>query len=82
MRMLDNDSDKTLNDVLILLTRKEAIWLRDEVAEMLSDVEQGHYHVIDLDNPMRQFTLGLYDDVDIEKNTYIPRVIDLIREDK
>ena len=82
MRMLDNDSDKVLNDVLILLTRKEAEDLRDTVAQMLSDVEQSHYHVMDRETYLREFTLGLYDDVDIEKNTYMPRVIDLIREDK
>lgn len=82
MRILDNTSDKALEDVLVLLTRKEAMILKSIIEQMLTEEEQGHHHFLDMENFTREITLGLYDDVNIDKNTYIPRVIKLIKEDR
>lgn len=82
MRMLDNTSDRALEDILVLLTRKEALILKSIIEQMLAEKEQGHYHFLDMENFTREITLGLYDEIDIDNNTYIPRVIKLLKEDK
>lgn len=82
MRILDNERDKALEDVLVLLTRKEATILKSIVEQMLTEKEQSHHHFLDLENFSREIVFGLYDELNIEKNTYMPRVMELIRADE
>ena len=82
MRMLDNETDQGLKDVLILLTRREAEWLRSAVTELLADAKQEHHHIMDMEDYSRELTVALYDEADAGINTYTARVADLIRNGK
>ena len=79
MRILDNNSDKALNDILILLTRNEAIDMRDTLDQMLAEKKFDHEHILDYEDINRQMTIALYDDVNVNTNPYVSRVIDLIK---
>ena len=79
MRILDNISDRRLEDILILFTRREAEWIMHSFESLLRSDEQTHHHITDFDTG-HEITIGLYDDHG--ENTYAPRVIRLIQEDQ
>lgn len=78
MRMFDNDREMAISDVLILLKRSEAEEMRDILDELLESSRFIHEHILDADDINRQITMALYDDTNIERNPYMPRIIELI----
>ena len=82
MRILDDGNDNAIKSVLILLNKLEAKELIDALHDLLScDEQQFHVHINDAEY-QREITLALYDDIDIKKNTFDKRVMELIWEDK
>lgn len=60
MRILDQDSDKTCRDVLLYLTRSEALELRDSLNYLLEKPSNDHAHVSE-DDYKRELTVCIYD---------------------
>lgn len=82
MRILDNISDKALDDILILLTKSEAKRMRDAIDQLLAENKLDHEHILDLDSLNREITIALYDEVNVQANPWVERVLDLIRNGK
>lgn len=83
MRILDNETDKALNDVIILLTKDEAKYMMDTIEQLLSEGKFDHGHVLDLTDHVNEIAIALYDEKNMEHNMhYTPRVIELIKNDK
>ena len=82
MRIFDDDNDAAINEVLLLLKESEAKELMFALQDLLSHSGQDtHVHINDSDY-RRKITVALYDDENIEKNTFNKRVMELIWEDK
>ena len=80
MRILDNISDKKLDEVTLCLTVMEAKELVDTLNQILNSPEGNHGHLPDYQNK-KELTLCLYDEVRIDPNFH-PRVKRLILEDQ
>ena len=52
--------------------------MRDILDELLENDGFIHEHILDTDDINRQITMALYDDVNIKRNPYMPRIIELI----
>jgi hypothetical protein len=65
MRILDEDSDRSLSTIVLYLTRSEAEELRDSVNLLLTDGRLRHEHVSSTDQT-REVTVCLYDANDLE----------------
>lgn len=80
MRILNQNTDKSLQDILLLLTKSEALELRDELERLLSSNQKdNHGHINDIEY-QREITVAIYDDSN--KNGFDDRTKRLIIEDK
>lgn len=76
MRILDEDTDKALKNIFVLLTQAEASELRDVLNGLiLSKLDADHSHINDIEYN-REITIALYEDD--APNTYNKRVKKLI----
>lgn len=61
MRFLNQDKNETLSNLLLLLTKNEAIELKDELERLIkSKINNDHGHVNDLEY-QRELSLAIYD---------------------
>ena len=83
MRILDNDSDKAMSNILILLTQKEAKIVVGYLEQMLENKERDgdHSHIND-DSYQHEITVAIYDEKNYDNNDFHPRVIKLIQDDE
>lgn len=79
MRIFDKESDRTIKDVYLFLTIKEAEELRDSLSNLIEKPEKLHMHVDD-DKYEHQITVSVNTDAVIE--SYSERFKKVIREDK
>jgi hypothetical protein len=79
VRILDQDSDKSINAVIIYLTQAEAGELRDSLEQIIADPVGRHEHVSSSDNA-KEITVCLYDVNKLEQ--FDLRSKKLIQEDK
>lgn len=80
MRILDQDKDKKINDVLLLLTCSEASELKDELERLLaSSQKDDHGHVNDIEFE-REISIAIYNENNIEG--FDDRIKRLLTEDK
>lgn len=80
MRILDEDSNKSINNVLLLLTYQEACELRDDLGRLISSGKNNnHSHISDMEFK-HELTLSLYNESDIAG--FQERVKKLITEEK
>ena len=81
MRILNNDTNKILNDILIVLTKSELIELSGYLEELLNstpgDVE--HFHLNNHDYS-KEITISLYDESNLSK--FDERIKKLILKDE
>jgi hypothetical protein len=79
MRILNQDTDKSVKNLLILLTREEAMELKDDLEQLISKgQDQDHAHLNDADF-QREITVAIYNS---EKCWFFnDRVKQLIAED-
>ena len=60
MRILNQDKDESIKNLLILLTPEEASELRDDLEQLLSqNLSQNHAHISDYDF-QREITIAIY----------------------
>jgi len=64
MRLLDETSDKSINNLTLLLTKAEAIQFIGYLELLTEDDIGGHYHLSNKDYS-KEITLVLYDENDI-----------------
>ncbi|MBM4344444.1 MAG: hypothetical protein FJ100_13830 [Deltaproteobacteria bacterium] len=75
MRILEDNSDKSLTAVSIFLTRAEAAELRDALVALLDGNGEGHEHVSSADF-QKEITVAIYDDNNwIQFNERVQRLI-------
>ena len=76
MRILDEDNDKAIKSVTILLTLLEAIELRDDLDKMLQKEHlYNHTHINDIEYK-HEITVAIYNTNEIESyNERIKKVI-------
>ena len=79
MRILDNESDKKLDDIAIFLNMEEAIQLRGYLNQLLDNPKLQHAHLSSADY-QKEITICLYNEKDLQG--FHPRAIKLIKEDK
>ena len=79
MRILDDESDKKLDNVSIFLTKEEAIQLRGYINQLLEKPESQHAHLSSKDYK-KEITICVYDEKCLER--FHPRSIKLIQEDR
>lgn len=80
MRILNQDSDKSIQEILLLLTKSEASELRDELERLLSSNQSdNHGHINDTEY-QKEITVAIYDDSNL--NGFDDRSKRLIIEDK
>jgi hypothetical protein len=77
MRILDQDSDKPLKAVLIMLTPSEAKELTDKIRQLTS--EKGDHLHLDDEMLMREITIAIY--TTEYTHTFALRVIELIEKE-
>ena len=79
MRILDDESNKKLDNVSFFLTEQEAIQLHSDLQELITNRKKHHAH-ISSDDYQKEITICIYD----EKNLsgFHDRAKTLIREDK
>ncbi len=78
MRILDNESDKKLNDISIFLSNEEVIQLRGYLNQLLENPQLQHQH-LSSDDYQKEITICLYDEKNL--NHFDQRSIKLIKED-
>ena len=79
MRILNEDKDETIKNVLLCLTLEEARELRDDLSALIRNKNKSnHAHVNDT-GYTHEITIALYDEDDLQG--FAPRVIKAIRED-
>jgi len=79
MRILDDESNKKVESVSILLTRKEAIQMNSYLDEVIANPELQHFHLSSEDY-QKEITISIYDPEDLEK--FHPRFKRLIIQDE
>jgi hypothetical protein len=80
MRILDEDSDLALRHIVVLLTNKEAIELRDDLTRIIAQNNSlEHVHIDDMEYE-HEVTLSLYKEGHL--SCFHERIKKLIREDK
>lgn len=79
MRILDDESDKKLDNVSIFLTKEEAVQLRGYLNQLLDNPKLQHSHLSSADY-QKEITVCLYDEKNLENLNQ--RSIKLIKEDK
>jgi hypothetical protein len=79
LRILDDESDRKLDNVSIFLTKEEAVQLRGYLNQLLDDSKLQHCHLSSKDY-QKEITICLYDEKNLESLNQ--RSIKLIKEDK
>ena len=79
MRILDDESDKKLDNISIFLTKEEAIQLRGYLNQLLENTGLQHSHLSSIDY-QKEITICLYDEGKLDN--FNQRSIKLIKEDK
>jgi hypothetical protein len=79
VRILDDESDKKLDNVSIFLTKEEAVQLRGYLNQLLDNPKSQHSHLSSSDY-QKEITICLYDEKNLEN--FNQRSIKLIREDR
>lgn len=79
MRILDQNSDKTVNNVILYLTYSEALELRDSLNDLLNKPLNNHTHIND-ESYKRELTVCIYDVNNLEG--FNKKSIDAILNDK
>ena len=77
MRILNNHEDKSIKDILILLTPNEANELKGKILK-LTDEKGDHFHIND-HTYEREITIAIYTPDNLD--SFNPRVKDLIIKD-
>lgn len=78
MRILDDNSDKNINKVTLVLTKEEAIQLRGDLNQLIADPKVHHTHCSS-ENFQKEITVCIYDVTNLQ--SFHPRIIKLIKED-
>lgn len=79
MRMLDEERDRSLSRITILLSRAEAEELRDSLKSVLEPGVELHQHISSEDY-QKEITVAVYDETNVD--SFNDRCRRLIREDK
>lgn len=79
MRILDDESDKKLDNISIFLTKEEAVQLRGYLNQLLNNPKLQHSHLSSGDY-QKEITICLYDEKNLEN--FNQRSVKLIKEDK
>ncbi len=79
MRILDQESDRAIKNILLLLTPSEASELKDELERMLSKKNWGdHSHICDF-NYEHEVTIAIYREG--KDDSFNSRINRLLKED-
>lgn len=78
MRILDENSDKSLEHVILYLTLSEAGELKDSLEDLMKNPTKNHTHISD-DEFQKEMTLCIYDPNDL--SGFNKRSIELILHD-
>lgn len=65
MRILDNDSNKKIDDITLYLKKRELIQLRSYIDQLLEDPQLQHSHLSSSDY-QKEITLCIYDEENLE----------------
>jgi hypothetical protein len=80
MRILDKETDKTLKDIILLLTVNEASELRDSLESILKEIDyMQHEHINDIGYE-HEISIALYNYTEI--NSFDKRIRKLILNDE
>lgn len=79
MRILNQDKDETIKDIIICLTIDEAKELRDSLNLIIKDKSiSRHEHIDDIDC-LHEITITLYDENNL--SGFNPRIVKMIKND-
>lgn len=78
MRILDNKNDVPLENILVMLTPSEAKMMKGFLNGLTSE-KGDHIHIDDI-SLEHEITIAIY--TPENKDTFAPRIIDLIENDK
>lgn len=78
MRILDQDNDKKLDNILLFFTEQEASEMRDSLNILLSE-KSGHHHINNEDY-QKEITVCMYEENNLDN--FHPRCKKLILEDE
>ena len=79
MRILNNDTDKKVDNITLCLTKAEAAELRDTLESVLKRPKGNHGHVPDYE-ANKELTVCVYDTSDLDSSLH-DRIKKLIKED-
>ena len=79
MRILDEDNDQAIKNVLLMRTEEEATFLRDGITNALETTSRGYHEHIDDVDYQHEITFAIYSDDN--KSTFHERIQRLIAED-
>lgn len=79
MRILNNDSDKKLDNITLCLTKAEAEELKDTLEGILAKPKSNHGHIPDYE-ASKELTVCVYDTSDLD-SSFHDRIKKLIKED-
>jgi len=79
MRILDENTDKSLENITLYLTLSEAMELRGSLNELIENPKNNHTHIND-ENYQKELTVCIYSTEDL--NGFNTRSIDLILNNK
>lgn len=77
MRILNEDNDKSIDHVLLCLTREEVLELMSSLKEVLEKPESYHSHIPSNDNK-KELTICMYDEGSLNSG-FSDRVKELIK---
>ena len=61
MRILDNDKDEKLNNIILFLTKAEALRLRDSLNVIIDNPSKHHHSHIPSEDYLKEITVCTYD---------------------
>ena len=80
MRILDEETDKSVNSIIVYFTKSEALEMRDSLAQLLADPAGRHEHVSSSDYT-KEVTICIYDPNELDERFH-ERSKKLILEDR
>ena len=81
MRILDEDRDKALKNILLLLTKQEAVQLISDLEDLVNDDTKGNHSHINNEDYSKEITRALYEENNID-DFFSERCKKLIKYDK
>ncbi|MBE7031644.1 MAG: hypothetical protein E7401_01620 [Ruminococcaceae bacterium] len=81
MRILDEDRDKALKNILLLFTKQEAEQLISDLEDLVNDDTRGNHFHINNEDYSKEITVALYDENNID-DFFSERCKELIKYDK